>query len=386
MSSMSSSFRKVGILGGGQLGTFFTIAAKRLGLQVSAWDNHPEAPARLWADRFSNADFNDEQACENFIEENEAISFEWENIPVALLKKIEAKRPVRPGSEVLCLLQNRILEKGFLVLHQFPVSPYRQILEQVDLRDAANELGFPLICKTATAGYDGLGQFTLTKTADIALWTATPKRCPQGWILEKYVPFQKELSVVVARNEQGQVIHYPVTENIHEAGILRSCQVPANIDPMLSLKAVDLSKKIVSALKGVGVFCIEFFLLEDGTLLVNEIAPRPHNSGHYSLDACDFSQYELQVRVLCGLPLLSPTLLNPAIMINILGSEITALRQPEYFHQLLSIPGAKVYDYRKETIKKRRKMGHVTLIAKDSAALCSRANALRAILDRAALE
>jgi len=380
---MRSSLRKVGILGGGQLGTFFTIAAKQLGLQVSVWDNHPEAPARLWADHFSNADFNDEEACKNFIEENEAVSFEWENIPLHLLKKIEALRPVRPGSEVLALLQNRILEKGFLSLHQFPVSPYLQILKPEDLEDAAKVLDFPLICKTATAGYDGLGQFRLTKTADISRWISTVKLRSAGWILEQHVPFQKELAVVVVRNEQGQVVHYPVTENIHESGILRTCRIPADIDPMLSLKAVDLSKEIVSALKGVGVFCIEFFLLEDGTLLVNEIAPRPHNSGHYSLDACDFSQYEMQVRVLCGLPIVSPRLFNPAMMINILGSEIKALRQSEYFQQILSIPGVKIYDYRKETIKKRRKMGHVTLIGRDSRELHSRADKVRSILDLA---
>ena len=207
---------------------------------------------------------------------------------------------------------------------------------------------------------------------------------PKGWVLEKLIPFQKELAVVVARNERAQVLSYPVTENIHEAGILRTCQAPANIDPALSKKAADLSKEIVSALKGVGVFCIELFLLEDGTLLVNEIAPRPHNSGHYSLDACDFSQYEMQVRVLCGLPLVQPSLLVPAIMLNILGSEIAALRCPEYVQQLVSISGAKVYDYRKKLIKTRRKMGHVTLIARDISLLRSRATEVRGILDQAA--
>lgn len=380
MQSMRSSLRKVGILGGGQLGTFFTIAAKRLGFQVTAWDSHPEAPARLWADHFISADFNDEQACEKFISENEAISFEWENIPLDLLKKIEARRPVRPRSEVLGRLQNRILEKGFLSQHQFPVGPYLPIREPEDLPQAAKTLGFPLICKTATAGYDGLGQFTLNKASDVAMWTSTVKARPEGWILEKQISFQKELAVVVARNQLGQVVTYPVTENIHEAGILRNCRIPANIDSALSLKATELSKAIVSALKGVGVFCIEFFLLSDRSLMVNEIAPRPHNSGHYSLDACDVSQYEMQVRTLCGLPLIPPNLLNPAIMFNILGSEIKALREDEYLQQLLLIPGVKIYDYRKKTVTERRKMGHVTLIAREKAELQAKANKVKRII------
>ncbi len=195
---MTQLVRKVGILGGGQLGTFFTIAAKRLGFQVCAWDSHAEAPARLWADHFMDADFSDEEACKTFIAENEAVSFEWENIPLSLLKKIEAKRPVRPGSAVLRLLQNRLLEKGFLSSHQFPVSPYLPIQKPEDLHAASSTLGFPLICKTATAGYDGLGQVRLKNTADVVEWVATLKPRTTGWILEKLIPFQKELAVIVA--------------------------------------------------------------------------------------------------------------------------------------------------------------------------------------------
>ncbi len=381
---MISSGQKIGILGGGQLGTFFTIAAKQLGCRVTVWDPDPEAPARAWADCAIEGNFDDPKAYRKFIGDNDAVTYEWENIPVDLVEAIASEISVHPGSEVLHLLQNRINEKTFLSKHTFPVSPYISVLKKEDLVPAAVALGFPVICKTATAGYDGLGQWRLNKREDVT--GLTEKLAPRkpGWIVEKVAPFLKELSIIVARNTAGDVVCYPVTENRHEGGILRLCQVPSEISPLLARRISSLAKDVLTAICGIGVFCIELFLLEEEALLVNEIAPRPHNSGHYSLDVCTASQYEQQVRALCNLPLEKPCLLSPAVMVNVLGPEIIALQKNDLVKSLLSIPGTKVYDYRKQVIKKRRKMGHITLVGADRDQLLVRAEKVRAILNQGA--
>ncbi|MFQ5588359.1 MAG: 5-(carboxyamino)imidazole ribonucleotide synthase [Nitrospiria bacterium] len=372
--------RKIGVLGGGQLGTFFTIAAKRLGYRVTVWDPNSDAPAHAWADTSVKSAFDSQAALQTFIGEADAVTFEWENIPVNLVRAIEERRPVRPGSAVLSLLQNRVREKEFLDAHNLPVTLYRAVLKQNELTSAAKQLGFPLICKTATAGYDGIGQWRLTRMEDVCALSAALAPRETGWILEKVAPFTKELSIIAARSKQGDVVTYPVTENLHEAGILRLCRMPADIPLALSQKISALAVEVLSALQGVGLFCIELFLLENEVLLINEIAPRPHNSGHYTLDAVHPSQYEQQVRVLCGLPLPQPAPLSSAVMVNLLGAEILAIRQPEYTRKLFAIPGARMYDYRKKEIKDRRKMGHVSLIGQDPKDLLSRAEAVCAIL------
>lgn len=376
--------QKIGVLGGGQLGTFLTIAAKQLGYQVTVWDPDPTAPAHAWADTAIKADFKNPTALSTFIEKSHTVTYEWENIPISLVAAIERERPVRPGSQILTLLQNRIKEKGVLHGHAFPVTPYLPILKKEALKDAVVHLGFPLILKTATAGYDGLGQWRLTTMEDAAdvLEKLTPY--PDGWIAEKVAPFLKELSILIARNEAGEMVTYPVTENHHAGGILRLCQVPAGISSSVSEAAASLAKKVVAALEGIGLFCIEFFLLEGEALLINEIAPRPHNSGHYTLDVCTASQFEQQLRTLCDLPFAETRLLSPAVMINILGAEILALKKPESRQKLLAIPGLKLYDYRKQEIKHRRKMGHVTLTGTDPEVLLAQAKEVQTLLAEAA--
>jgi 5-(carboxyamino)imidazole ribonucleotide synthase len=376
--------RKLGILGGGQLGTFFAVAARRLGYKVTVWDPDPAAPAGAWADRFIPLPFEDPRGLQSFLSQCEAVTYEWENIPVSLVEAIEEKLAVRPGSRVLRLLQNRVSEKNFLTEHHFPVTPFRAVKEPSEIQKAAEALSFPVICKTATAGYDGHGQWPLNfdKEADALSDRLQPR--PTGWIVEKRVPYLKELSVVVARNDQGILSAYPVTDNRHEKGILRLCQIPALIEPSMAGKATSLAADVITALEGVGVFCIEIFLLADGALLVNEIAPRPHNSGHYSMDVCTVSQFEQQVRILCGLPLVDPQLLSPAVMVNILGSEVTALQSPEPLQKLLSIPNARIYHYRKQVIKAGRKMGHLTIADPDARTGMEKAAEARAILDRSA--
>ncbi|MFQ5950327.1 MAG: 5-(carboxyamino)imidazole ribonucleotide synthase, partial [Nitrospiria bacterium] len=283
--------RKIGILGGGQLGMFSAIAARRLGYQVTVWDPHADATAGTWADTFISAPFDDPKALHAFLKESEAVTYEWENIPIRLVEALEETAPVRPGSRVLRLLQNRITEKRFLAERKFPVTPFRVIEEPKELHRAIADLALPAVCKTATAGYDGHGQWRLNRMEDVFSLQESLRPRPTGWIIEKWAPYMKELSVILARDEAGAFRAYPVTENQHEEGILRICGVPADIDPVISHKAVSLSADVIAALDGIGVFCVEIFLMGDGNLLINEIAPRPHNSGHYSIDVATVSQF-----------------------------------------------------------------------------------------------
>jgi 5-(carboxyamino)imidazole ribonucleotide synthase len=376
--------RKLGILGGGQLGMFFVLAAQQLGFRVTVWDPSPDAPARAVADTFISAPFEESRACQAFLKESEAVTYEWENIPVTLVETLERTCPVRPGSRILHLLQNRILEKRFLVEHKFPVTPFRVLETPRELNRVFSDFTLPAICKTATAGYDGHGQWRLKSREDVeALQEALQPR-DSGWIIEQWAPYVKELSIMIARNEEGESKTYPVTENRHKGGILRLCLVPAEVDPDIAHKATSLAADIISELEGVGIFCIEFFLMENGELLINEIAPRPHNSGHYSMDVATVSQFEHQVRILCGLPLSDIQLLTPAVMVNILGAEVTAAESPEQRMRLLSIPGARLYHYRKQGIKAGRKMGHVTLVHPDPRQAMEGAKEVRTLLDQAA--
>lgn len=376
--------QKLGILGGGQLGAFFAVAARRLGYRVTVWDPDPAAPGGAWADRFVALPFDAPRGFQLFLSQSDAATYEWENIPISLVEAIEEKLPVRPGSGVLRLLQNRISEKSFLAENRFPVTPFRAVADPSKLQKGVDELGLPVICKTATAGYDGHGQWPLNLPEEVSALSRQLRPRSTGWIVEKRVPYLKELSVIVARSDQGAFNAYPVADNIHEKRILRLSQVPAAIDPDLARKATRLGAEVVAALNGVGVFCIELFLLEDGGLLINEIAPRPHNSGHYSMDVCTVSQFEQQVRILCGLPLVPPELLSPAVMVNILGDEITTLQSAGPLRELLAIPGARIYHYRKEVIKEGRKMGHVTIADPDPNGAMEKARKVRSILDQAA--
>lgn len=374
----------IGILGGGQLGTFFCAAAKRQGYFVTVWDPDPEAPAHAWADARIIEPFDDPAARRLFMGCCEAATYEWENIPVEIVAEIEAKILVRPDSRVLSLLQNRISEKDFLSEHGFPVTPYLHVREIAQLHAAVKTLGLPVVCKTVVSGYDGQGQWRIARLEEIAPLAPQLRASSSGWIVEKWVPFSRELSVVAVRSETGAVAVYPLVENRHEEGILRECRVPAKMDSGIADKASMLAEAVLAALENVGVFCIEFFLLEDGALMINEIAPRPHNSGHYSLDVCSVSQFEQQLRVLCGLPLKNPQLFSPAVMINILGEEIRVLSSEKDLATLLEIEGCRLYHYRKNTIKARRKMGHITLTNAKPEALETQADLVRSLLERAA--
>lgn len=373
----------LGVLGGGQLGAMFAGAARRLGYQVSVWDPAPDAPALRLADLALTQSFADPRALTRFTQSVRAATYEWENIPSSVACAIEAVLPLRPSARILSVLQDRIEQKTFLARHGIPVAPFSAIRPGDELY-VPSEIGYPCLCKTARSGYDGKGQWRLKSPGDMEalrqkLVTTTGSSGP--WVLERFLPFEKELSVLVVRGADSDHRTYPVVENRHEGGILRLTRIPAEVNGRVIQQAGELALAVVEALEGIGVFCVELFLMADGTLFVNEVAPRPHNSGHYTLDACVVSQFEQQVRALCGLPLGGAGLLCPAAMVNLIGEDVARATSGEGLRDLLRQPGAILHLYGKREVRPDRKMGHVTFLGEKPeeawAAACAFHSALR---------
>lgn len=374
----------LGVLGGGQLGSMFANAARRLGYRVAVWDPDREAPGLKVADLPLTAPFTDRSALDQFADAIEAATYEWENIPAETCEALERHVPVRPGSFVLRLLQNRLHQKSFFADRGFPVTPFRAVSSPDELLEAAT-IGFPSLCKTATSGYDGKGQWRLDGVENLrALYDelrsqSQPTAC---WVLEQWLAFEKEVSALVVRGEDGNSRVYPLVENVHEAGILRTTRVPAAVGSRTAEQAVSLARAIVESLAGVGVFCVEMFLMKDGQLYVNEVAPRPHNSAHYTLDACTVSQFEQQVRTVAGLPLGEVRLLTPAVMVNLIGDDLTQIQSAQGLQNLLAQPGSILHIYGKRPVRPGRKMGHVTFLAEKAETAWEAACALRTVQKR----
>lgn len=355
----------LGVLGGGQLGAMFAGAARRMGYRVAVWDPDSDAPAHRLADEAVVSPFSDPETREKFARAVDAVTFEWENVPAELCEWLERYHRVRPSGAVLRIIQDRIEQKQFLHLNHLPVASFLAVESPEQLTEAVERVGVPAVCKTATSGYDGKGQWVIRRHSDLepivqVLRGAAGQR--SRWILEKFVEFERELSVLVVRGENGDCRIFPVVENVHEGGILRMTQAPASIPSEIAKSASDLAGKAVSLLKGIGVFCVEFFHTPD-SLFINEIAPRPHNSGHYTLDACTVSQFEQQVRALCGLPLGEVRLSSPAAMVNLIGAEVRVVTSGQGYKDLASVPGAVLHLYGKRVVRPGRKMGHVTILA-----------------------
>ena len=372
----------LGVLGGGQLGAMFATAARRMGYVIAVWDPDPEAPAHRIADYSLVRPFTDADARTEFTQRVRAVTYEWENVPADLCEQLERDLPVRPSSRVLRVIQDRIEQKTFLRTHGLAVPTFSTL-------SSPDELGrqtmppYPLVCKTATAGYDGKGQWKILRAEDCpAVQQELDRSMRPGsrWILEEWLPFEREVSVLVVRGVDGASRTYPVVENVHEGGILRQTTVPADVTASVSVQVATMAEEAVRALDGVGVFCVELFLMSDGRVLINEVAPRPHNSGHYSLDACTVSQFEQQVRTLCGLPLGEIRLLSPAVMLNLIGDEVRLATAAPAAQELLGEPGAVVHLYGKRVIRPKRKMGHVSFLASTRAEALTKAASFRARL------
>jgi 5-(carboxyamino)imidazole ribonucleotide synthase len=351
----------VGVLGSGQLGRMFAIAARRMGYRVHTLSEDSDTPTGQISDEEITASYDDLDALRRFASGVAVVTFEFENIPVSSIDAIAGMVPVRPAGSVLNIAQNRIREKTFLQSAGLPVAEFRVVRSLGDLEQGLREIGCPAVLKTASFGYDGKGQVTVQ----------SPQAAEQAWntigrnpaVLEAFVDFDCEVSVVAARAEDGSFAHYGLLENLHRNHILDVTIAPARVSSRVAAEAVEMARTLMEKLGVVGVLCVEFFLGRQGQLLINELAPRPHNSGHFSVDACVTSQFEQQLRAVCGLPLGSTEQLRPAAMANLLGDLWTG-GEPDWV-SVCSHPNVKLHLYGKVEARPGRKMGHLTALAAD---------------------
>ena len=367
----------LGVLGGGQLGRMFVHAAQAMGYSTAVLDPDAHSPAGRVSHHHIRADYDDAAGLAALARASDAITTEFENVPAAALATLAALRPVAPAASAVAIAQDRAQEKAHFVRCGVPCAPYAVIETAAQLAAVPADL-LPGILKTARMGYDGKGQVRVTSAAELAAGWDSVGQVP--CVLEKMLPLALECSVIVARGRDGRMVHLPVQRNLHRDGILAVTEVYASNLPLaLMQQAVAAAKSIAHGLDYVGVLCVEFFVLEDGSLVVNEIAPRPHNSGHYSQNACDISQFELQVRTLAGLPLVQPRQHSAAVMLNLLGDlwfQQSDTAQTPPWDAVLALPGAHLHLYGKQEAKRGRKMGHLNITAATPEA--ARATALQA--------
>ncbi len=357
----------IGVLGSGQLGRMFAIAARRMGYRVHTFSPETDTPTGQVADVEIKAHYDDLMAVRGFASNVDVVTFEFENVPAATAQAAAECAPVRPSGSVLRVTQNRLREKTFLRDHGFPVTRFKAVNSLEDLKAGLSEFGYPAVLKTAGFGYDGKGQTKITRAdqAEAALALAGQ----QEMILEAWVSFACELSVIGARGLDGSFTHWGVIRNDHRNHILDVSIAPADLPPEIAREAVTIARATLEQLDVVGVLCVEFFLTSDGKLLINELAPRPHNSGHLTFDACVTSQFEQQLRAVCGLPLGSTELLRPAAMANLLGDLWPSVRgeagEPDWA-AACALPNVKLHLYGKLEPKPGRKMGHLTAMAQSA--------------------
>jgi 5-(carboxyamino)imidazole ribonucleotide synthase len=347
----------LGILGGGQLGRMLALAARRMGYRVHVFSPERGSPAGQVADHEHAAPYEHLAAARAFARKVDVVTFEFENVPAATAETVAAEVPVRPAPRVLHG-QHRLREKRFLAEHGFPVAPWRAVRSAGELAAAVAELG-PAVAKTVGWGYDGKGQERLDAPAEAeAAWR---RLATDEAVVEAFVDFEREVSVVAARGVDGAVADFGVFANDHESHVLDVTVAPAPVPAAVAAEAAAIAHGVVAALDVVGVLCVEMFLGRDGRLLVNELAPRPHNSGHLTIEAAATSQFEQQLRAVCGLPLGSPALLSPAAMANLLG-DLWAGGEPDW-PAALAVPGVALHLYGKSDPRPGRKMGHLTAVA-----------------------
>lgn len=372
----------LGVLGSGQLGRMFTIAARRLGYRVHVLSPDDDTPTGQVADVEIRAAYDDFDAVAEFARGVDLVTFEFENVLLSTAETAERFAPVRPNGPVLHTTQNRIREKTFLRTHGIPVAPFAVVRSRDELLQAVAQIGCPAVLKTADWGYDGKGQVRIASpTGAAAVWE---EREPMDCVLEAFVDFDCEVSVIVARGTDGATKVYGPIGNSHHQHILDVSVAPALIRPRIAEDAVAIAREISERLDVVGVLCVEFFLTNDGKLLVNELAPRPHNSGHLTIDAHVTCQFEQQVRAVCGLPLGSAEQLRPAAMANLLG-DLWNHGEPDW-PAVCALDDVKLHLYGKAAAKPGRKMGHLTTLAADGATAADRVRQARRLLSRHAQE
>ena len=374
----------LGVMGGGQLGRMFVQAAQAMGYFTAVLDPDPTSPAGMVAHYHIQTDYVDEQGLAQLMQRSDAITTEFENVPAAALLTLGSHRPTAPAADAVAVCQDRALEKAQFKRCGVPCAPHA-VIDSASRIDAMDDALLPGILKTNRLGYDGKGQLAVAdREALRRAWMALGQ---VSCVLEKRLPLRCELSVIVARSAMGEVVSLPVQQNLHRHGILAVTQVPApDVSAQLQQQAIDAATRLAHSMGYVGVLCVEFFVVEgegegEGEALVaNEMAPRPHNSGHYSIDACDLSQFDLQVRALAGLPLPTPRQHSPALMLNLLGElwfgQGDVPRMPDW-SAVLALPGVHLHLYAKLGARRGRKMGHLTVTA-------ARPEQVRAVAQQAA--
>jgi 5-(carboxyamino)imidazole ribonucleotide synthase len=374
----------IGVLGSGQLGRMFAIAARRMGYRVHTFSPEFDTPTGQVSDLEVAAPYEDLDAVRTFAKGVAAVTFEFENVPAPTAEAVSELVPVRPAGSILHTTQQRIREKTFLQAAAIPVAPFRVVRSAADLAHAVSEIGCPAVLKTAAFGYDGKGQAPI-RSADAAdaAWDEIGRN---DAVLEVFVDFECELSLVAARSAHGDFAHYGLVENRHRDHILDVTVAPApqsaGVTEEVTKEAIEIARTVLETLGVVGVLCVEYFLTRSGRLLVNELAPRPHNSGHFSVDACVTSQFEQQLRAVCGLPLGSTRQLSPAAMANLLG-DLWSEGEPDW-PAACSHPDVKLHLYGKLEPRRRRKMGHLTALANDAREAARIAVSARETLSRGA--
>ena len=354
----------LGVMGGGQLGRMFVHAAQQMGYATAVLDPDVASPAGMVSHHHVQADYLNDAGLAQLSQVAAAITTEFENVPATALRRLGVQRPVAPSGDAVATCQDRALEKAHFVACGVPCAPHALIETPAQLAAVGDDL-LPGVLKTARLGYDGKGQVRVANRAQLAAAWAELKQVP--CVLEKMLPLAYEVSVIVARGASGELVHFPLQQNLHRDGILAVTLVPApDVTPAVQQQAIAAAEKIAATLRYVGVLCVEFFVLKDGSLVANEMAPRPHNSGHYTIDACDLSQFDLQVRTLTGTPLVAPRLHSSAVMLNLLGDLWFANGDAETtppWDRVLALPGAHLHLYGKASARKGRKMGHLTFTA-----------------------
>ncbi|GGG32454.1 N5-carboxyaminoimidazole ribonucleotide synthase [Lysinibacillus alkalisoli] len=355
MTKMIYPGQTIGIIGGGQLGRMMALAAKESGFKIAVLEPTMDSPCGQVADIRIVANYDDETALEELAEVSDVITFEFENIDYEGLKRLTQVAYVPQGPELVRITQDRIIEKRTLVDAGVKVAPYIEAMTYNELVANIHDVGFPCVVKTARGGYDGKGQQIVKTASDMA--KAESLFAHSTCVAEAFIPFVKEISVIVQRNSVGESYCLPVGENIHVNHILHETIVPARVTEGTLAKAEQAAMQIANAIDLVGTLAVEMFVLEDGDILINELAPRPHNSGHYSIEACNISQFHQHIRAICGWPLRKPQLWQSSVMVNVLGQHVMPLS-----NELAKYPEWSVHFYGKAEAKENRKMGHVTIM------------------------
>jgi len=351
----------VGILGGGQLGRMLAMEGRRMGYRIGVLDPVENCPAAQVADFYIQSELTHTQRVLDFVAQVDVVTIETELVPWGLLADVEMRQATHPSSRVLALVQDRLVQRKFLHDHNFPQTLFSSVKDRASLTNAAQQVSFPAIFKKRRSGYDGKGQIRVASVDHLNEAWRELGEAPS--VLEAFAPFKMELSVVLARSLHGEIQLYPIAENAHRQNILHTTRVPAQVPDRVRLRAEELAVSLAEALDYCGVMAVELFLLEDDTLLINEVAPRPHNSGHFTFGACVTSQFEQHLRAICGLPLGDSSLIRPAVMVNLLG-DLWRNGPPRWEH-LLSHPQVRLHLYGKNQAGPGRKMGHFLLLTEN---------------------